>query len=145
MKTPLFHKIKYDLKGHTRSYNTTFTPKIILAHSFIYRFRWKFVWMLISWRHNFVINYVWPEMSLFCYLEVCVIFYFKTVWPDWLTSLWTTFVLGFLFTSKFGLCIFLVWSGGRLLVNAWRLIVDKHNSILQYWYYRTSIEILAAN
>ena len=39
--------------------------KIILAHSFMDRFWWKFVWMLIPWRHN-----IWPEMSILCYEEV---------------------------------------------------------------------------
>ena len=36
----------------SRSYKT----KIILAHSFIDWFWWKFVLMLISWRHNFFIK-----------------------------------------------------------------------------------------
>ena len=43
-----------------------FYAKIILAHLFMDRFWWKFVWMLISWRHN-----MWPELSLFfCHGEV---------------------------------------------------------------------------
>ena len=71
MKKQIFDKMKYDLEGHPRSFNTT---KIIIAHSFMDRFLWKFVWMLISWRHNFFTNYI---MWLLCYWEVLWCFTLK--------------------------------------------------------------------
>ena len=57
-----FHKMKFDLKGHPRSYKTNFMPKF----SFIDRFWSKFVRMLISWRLNFSINYILPISYMLC-------------------------------------------------------------------------------
>ena len=61
MKTQIFH----DIKGH-HFIKDHFYSKIILAHSFMYRFWWKFVWMLISWRHNFFIK-SWPECHFYVF------------------------------------------------------------------------------
>ena len=36
--------------------------------------------MLISWRHIFSLNYIWPDMSLLCYGEVLWFFFFMTLW-----------------------------------------------------------------
>ena len=127
MKTNIFLKIKYDLRGHKRSYKVIlkfknhpflryifcltpiflktilecqhyikmqifinvsktskiiqdhFCAKIIVAHSFMDQFWWKFVWML---------NYE-DKMSLLCYGEVL---WFFTLRPsDLITTL--TYVL----------------------------------------------------
>ena len=75
-----------------------FYAKIILAHLFMDRFWWKFVWMLISWRHN-----MWPELSLFfCHGEVL---WFFTLRPsDMITTLTYVFIDNFypcfLYTRK---------------------------------------------
>ena len=53
--------------------------KIILPHSFMDRFWWKFVWILISKRHNLSLNYIWHEMSLLCYRKILRIFF---TWPS---------------------------------------------------------------
>ena len=44
----IFHKMKYGLKGNPRSYKTLFYAKSILAHSFMDRFWWIFVRMLMK-------------------------------------------------------------------------------------------------
>ena len=43
------------------------------------RFWWKFVWILISKRHNLSLNYIWHEMSLLCYRKILRIFF---TWPS---------------------------------------------------------------
>ena len=55
IKTQLFQNMKFDLKGN-------------------------FVWMLISWRHSFSLNYIWHKMSLLCYGEV--LWFFFTLRPS---------------------------------------------------------------
>ena len=57
-----------------KSSMNSYKVKFILAHSFMNRFWWKFIWMLISWR---------PEMSLLCFGEVFFIFYFKTFFSNY--------------------------------------------------------------
>ena len=52
------------------------TSKVIQGH-----IRWKFVLILISWRHIFSIKLYKTETSLLCYEEV--FFYFKTLWPHY--------------------------------------------------------------
>ena len=67
-----------------------FYDKIILALSFIDRVWWKFVGMLISWRHNFLIkSYMTWNMLLLCYGEVLWFFLLKPC--DLMTTL--TYVL----------------------------------------------------
>ena len=104
-KRPIFLKLfkniniikKYDLKGNTRSYKTTFMQKIILALSFMDRFWWKFWWMLISCTHNYFNKCIWPEISLLCSREVLCFF---TLWPsDPITTL--TYVLMYNFCPFF--------------------------------------------
>ena len=67
------------------------TPK---AHFFMDRFWYKKIkkiWMLISWRPNFLLNDIWPEMSLLYYWEVLWLFNLLTLLQPWLKLLWTTF------------------------------------------------------
>ena len=50
-------------------------------------------------RHIFVLNYIWPEKSILCYVEVLLFFNLKTFWLNyisiqpWHTFLWTTFAI----------------------------------------------------
>ena len=56
--------------------------KIILTHSFIDQFWWKFILMLISsWRHNFLIKiYILPKIFFYVMEKFCN---FLTFWPKY--------------------------------------------------------------
>ena len=66
MKTQFFHKCSLASKviqGHIwplscQNHSSTF--------SFMDRFRWKFVWMLTSWRHNYFKNATFMLWRIFC-------------------------------------------------------------------------------
>ena len=83
-----------------------FYAKIILAHSFMDRFSWKFIWMLISWRHNFFMKF-YDLKCLFMLWRSFMIFR-----PyDLITIL--TYVLMDNFCPCFNVicvCIYLTWS-----------------------------------
>ena len=63
------------------------------------RFWSKVVWMLISWRHNFFINYIMP---LLCYWKVLWFFTFRP--SDLITTL--TYVLMSLFIIQYHYYLF---------------------------------------
>ena len=91
--------MKYNLRGHPRSYKTTLVAKIILAHSFMDRFWWKFVWMLISWRHNLFMKLFINELKCHLYVmeKFCDIFTLRP--SDLITTL--TYVLMFKYCPCF--------------------------------------------
>ena len=74
------------------------------------RFWWKFVWMLISWRHIFFYNIMYDLKCRFYVKENFLwFFYYKTLWPD--TTL--TYVLMYNFCP----CFFKSLSKNWLIIN----------------------------
>ena len=98
MKTQIFHEFKYDLKGHPWSYR----PLLCQNHSssFIY----GSILIKICMNANIMKKHFFHKIvyDLKCHFYVIKkfwdFFYYKTFWPNynWLTFLWTTFVLFFL-------------------------------------------------
>ena len=104
MKKQIFDKMKYDLEGHPRSYNTT---KIIIAHSFMDRFLWKFVWMLISWRHNILLYQI--LLTHFYVMEKFCDFF--TLWTSDLST-----TLTYVLMDNFSPCLLLSLNINHLLL-----------------------------
>ena len=77
--------MQYDLKGHQRSYKTTFMPK---------SFKPIRLWMKICMNANImttlIINYI---MSLLCYWVLWFFILRPSDLTTWFTFFWSTFVL----------------------------------------------------
>ena len=71
------------MKTQRHIYDDHFT-KIILAHSFMDRFWWKFLWMLN--KDIISLNHIWPKVHFYVMKKFC---YFFTLRPSDLNTTWT--------------------------------------------------------
>ena len=120
-----FHKIKYDLKGHKRQPLRYFFWHI----SSMYRFRWKFIWMLILFNWKLSLNEEWLHGSLLCYVVVSWLF---TFWP---LDLIAIFAYAFAtksacpeFLNYIATCLSNSWGLVRMLIGFY-LLINNCNGI----------------
>ena len=109
---------------------------IILAHSFMDRFCWKFVWMLIYHKDTIITkNYMYMTLNVtFMSWRSFVIFYMKTFWPNYNLDLCSNGQLLSLFCKLFNYIELNAYSSKTILLSYLILIIFVKK--LLKWYFR---------